>query len=332
MSSYVLCPLSTFMSVFNNSGLALTNGLIYTYEANTSTPTATYTDSTGGTPNSNPIQLTVGGNLPPGINIYQVSGTKIKVSFWTNAGTVLAPVQGTQIGPTFDNLVGIGDNTLVGNSIYGGLDSGSGANTYLLSPANYPSYVDGTLIAWLPAHTNTGASTLNVNSIGAFNVYNVAGGALVAGQLVANQVALTLYSGGVFYLLNPPVSLTGSFTATLTGMTATTTGTVNWVQSGSTITMYTEGNIEGTSNTTALTMTGVPAQIQPAHEQLVPCWGVANNGSGVFCQADVGTSGTITFGVPTAFGSAGMVANASGFTNSGSKGLFEYWSIRYSLI
>jgi hypothetical protein len=40
-----------------STGLALVGGLIYTYAAGTSTPQATYTDSTAGTPNANPIVL-----------------------------------------------------------------------------------------------------------------------------------------------------------------------------------------------------------------------------------------------------------------------------------
>lgn len=157
---------------------------------------------------------------------------------------------------------------------------------------------------------------------------------------VWTQVALMTSTGqwgffepsyGVNSTTYSATSSTGFFTATLTGMTSTTTGNVNWRRNGSLVTLYPAGNITGTSNTTALTMTGLPAAIQPAAEQLVPCWGVANAGNSVFCQADVQTSGTIVFGVPTAFGSAGMLANATGFTASASKGVFFTWSISYVL-
>jgi len=330
MATYCLCPLSTFMSVFNNSGLALTNGLIWTYGAGTSTPTATWTDATGGTPNSNPIQLSVGGNLT-NVNIWQKAGIPIKVLFSTNAGTVGSPVFGTQIGPTFDNVVGIGDTTFVQSNYYGGADTGS-ANAYVLNfTANFTAYSNGLAFYWIPANTNTGASTLNVNGLGAINLVNVNGAALGANQILANQPAQVVYYGGNFILTSTGTP-TGSFTGTVTGMTSTTTGTINWTQSGPNVTLYTTTNVTGTSNTTGLTLTGMPSYLYPAHEQLVACWGVANNGTAVFCQADIGTSGTITFGVPTAFGSAGMVANASGFTNSGSKGLFIRWQVTYSLL
>lgn len=42
---------------FDNNGNPLAGGNIYTYVAGTSTPQATYTDSTGNTPNANPVVL-----------------------------------------------------------------------------------------------------------------------------------------------------------------------------------------------------------------------------------------------------------------------------------
>jgi hypothetical protein len=49
---------------FDNGGLPLSGGLIYTYSAGTNTPIATYTDSTGLIANSNPIQLDSSGRPP----------------------------------------------------------------------------------------------------------------------------------------------------------------------------------------------------------------------------------------------------------------------------
>jgi hypothetical protein len=42
---------------FDNNGTPLTGGLLYTYVAGTTTKIATYTDSSGGTPNTNPVVL-----------------------------------------------------------------------------------------------------------------------------------------------------------------------------------------------------------------------------------------------------------------------------------
>jgi hypothetical protein len=48
---------------FNNSGVPLAGGLIYTYAAGTTTPAVTYTSATGSTPNANPIVLNSAGRV-----------------------------------------------------------------------------------------------------------------------------------------------------------------------------------------------------------------------------------------------------------------------------
>ena len=51
---------------FDNSGNVLSGGKIYTYEAGTTTPLATYTSSTGNTAHTNPIVLDAAGRVPGG--------------------------------------------------------------------------------------------------------------------------------------------------------------------------------------------------------------------------------------------------------------------------
>lgn len=51
---------------FDNSGNVLSGGLLYTYEAGTTTPLATYTSSSGETAHTNPIQLNAAGKVPSG--------------------------------------------------------------------------------------------------------------------------------------------------------------------------------------------------------------------------------------------------------------------------
>lgn len=52
----ILAPLIR-QRYLTNAGLPLAGGLLYTYAAGTTTPQATYTDYTGGTPNANPVVL-----------------------------------------------------------------------------------------------------------------------------------------------------------------------------------------------------------------------------------------------------------------------------------
>lgn len=55
---------------FDNNGVILTGGKIYTYEAGTTTPLATYTSSSGNTAHTNPIVLDSAGRVPNGGEIW----------------------------------------------------------------------------------------------------------------------------------------------------------------------------------------------------------------------------------------------------------------------
>jgi hypothetical protein len=78
---------------FNNSGVVLSGGLLYTYEAGTTTPLTTYTSYTGGTPNANPIVLDSAGRVPE----------QIWIDVNTSAKFVLKTATGTDIW-TKDNI------------------------------------------------------------------------------------------------------------------------------------------------------------------------------------------------------------------------------------
>lgn len=55
---------------FDNNGNPLSGGKIYTYEAGTTTPLATYTSSSGNTAHTNPIVLDAAGRVPAGGEIW----------------------------------------------------------------------------------------------------------------------------------------------------------------------------------------------------------------------------------------------------------------------
>lgn len=60
---------------FADDGTPLVGGKVYTYAAGTSTPLPTYTDSTGGTANTNPIILDSRGEA----NIWYSAATAYKI-------------------------------------------------------------------------------------------------------------------------------------------------------------------------------------------------------------------------------------------------------------
>jgi hypothetical protein len=183
MTTTVLAPYLT-SQFFGNNGAFLSGGQIFTYQAGTVTPIATYTDSTGGTPNTNPIVLNARGEC----------------SIWVNPNTAYKFVLQDSSGNTIWTRDQVIQSQLI--TLYGGVDTG-GVNAYILNfAAPYTSYVDGTVIYWIPANTNTGPSTINVNGLGVVNLVNQGGSALTAGQIFANQIAVIMYKGGSFYLVS----------------------------------------------------------------------------------------------------------------------------------
>ena len=83
---------------FDNNGVILTVGLIYTYAAGGTTPAATYTTSAGNVAHTNPIVLDSAGRVPGG-EIWLVMGTNYKFVLKTSVGVTIA---------TFDNIYGSG--------------------------------------------------------------------------------------------------------------------------------------------------------------------------------------------------------------------------------
>lgn len=86
--------------LFNNDGVPLAGGLIYTYSAGTSTPAAVYTSSLGLIAHQNPIVLDSAGRIPGG-EIWLTDSISYKF--------IVKDVNFVLIG-TYDNIVGINSN------------------------------------------------------------------------------------------------------------------------------------------------------------------------------------------------------------------------------
>jgi hypothetical protein len=91
-----LSPIGNGQQFFDNTGLPLNGGLIYTYQAGSTTPLATYTDINGTVANSNPIVLDSSGRLPN--EVWLTYGFFYKFVVKTSALVTLG---------TYDNLYGI---------------------------------------------------------------------------------------------------------------------------------------------------------------------------------------------------------------------------------
>jgi hypothetical protein len=64
MASVLLSPYGNGQQFFDDNGVPLAGGLIYTYQAGSSTPLVTYTDNGGTVANANPIVLDASGRTP----------------------------------------------------------------------------------------------------------------------------------------------------------------------------------------------------------------------------------------------------------------------------
>jgi hypothetical protein len=114
----------------------------------------------------------------------------------------------------------------------------------------------------------------------------------------------------------------GTETVTLTGFTTTVTGLIVWCKIGRRVTITLPSAISGTSNTTAFTMTGLPKEICPetVKRGLVEA---TDNGTDVVALFSLsGTTLTLSTDAPF---------SATGWTNSGTKGLSAGWQCSWLL-
>jgi len=98
--------------------------------------------------------------------------------------------------------------------------TGTDTLTATASPA-LTAYAAGNMFSFVVANTNTSAVTINIDGLGAKSITRTGSTALVAGDMVANQVALIAYDGTRFQLLdaNSFTNLNVSGTLGVTGAT-----------------------------------------------------------------------------------------------------------------
>jgi len=410
MSTLLLSPAGIMVQQLTNAGQPLSGGKVNIYSAGTTTPINTYTDSTGVTLNANPVILNSAGRLPNGIwigqntphkmiltdannvtlmtldNLYGINDPTLTTSQFNtlptaagtaNAQTVTNTVALTALtngldqwflpvaantGATTVNVDSLGaknifynSKALVGAELQIGVpahlkydgtqwnlqhsakapaldyyaDSGSVNALTITAAMAQTAYADGMRFKVKVKNTTTSSSTLNVNSIGAINTYYSDGTtSIAAGALIANNTytftydsSLNASAGG--FIVSEPSRVTGSFTITLTGMTAGTTGTVNYAiePSGKLVNIWVASAITGTSNATTMTGTGIPAALSATTNHRTMYFPVEDNTLILAVFANGINSTTWTFA--TTIGGAG-------FTSSGTKGL-PITSFSYSL-
>lgn len=315
--AFYLCPIATILQYFTDVGIVLAGGKVNTFLAGTTTPQSTFTDVEGGVFNSNPIILNSAGRLP-NVSIWQAGGVNLKI--------VITDANNNPIGPTFDQISGINDPAAT-TATLSNASNGQGVDLVANAVRSFDIFSSGR--SW-PPPTLVAGQTLMAIFEGGVSVNDGLGGIFYYNNTSSaaddnlNVIKPNIVGNGRLIRLFPGIS-GQSFTGTLTGMTAGTTGTVRYIINSRTVVTL-QAAFTGTSNSTAMTMTGLPSQIiPPTIGTIAPCL-IEDNGNGnLIGWASINTVGVITFAL-------GANPNFSGFTGSGVKGLPSGWTITYPLL
>jgi hypothetical protein len=214
---------------FDSNGDPLAGGLLYTYNAGTTTPVSTYTTRSGVAFNTNPIVLNSSGRTPA--EIWLEGGVLYKF--------VLKDSTFVQIG-SYDNIPAVNDPTTTNNLI---TVSGTNALTGLAIPP-LEGYTAGAQYSFIAQNTNTGAVTLDIDSLGVKNVTKFGPTPLVAGDIIAGAMILVEYDGTRFQFINAIATVFDNITVdyikeTTTVSATAATGTINYDVATQSIVYYT---------------------------------------------------------------------------------------------
>jgi hypothetical protein len=153
---------------FDNNGVPLNGGLIYTYGAGTTTPVSTYTDSSASTNNTNPIVLDSAGRTPA--QIWLTAGASYKFVLQTSTGVLIKTDDNIYASYELTKEVGVtvgqGGNQIATNVAVGNtaLDSNTtGTNNTATGYDALTANTDGI------QNTAVGASALDANTGGDYN-------------------------------------------------------------------------------------------------------------------------------------------------------------------
>lgn len=192
LSAMNLSPLP-IQKFFSNNGRPLVGGRLFTYVAGTDTKIATYIDSSGGTPNTNPIKLDFRGECRLWIDPQQAYKFTLAPPgnddpptnpIWTVDDITAAPLP-------FD---------------FSGVDDGSVNNIELTIPL-LQSLEAFARISFQVAHTNTGSTTIQINGGSAAPLVWQSGVEFVGGEVRASGIYQAIFDGASWQLQGPPIEL-----------------------------------------------------------------------------------------------------------------------------
>ena len=185
-TNFNLSPNAVFRA-FSTTGQPLAGGSLYTYAAGTLTPLATYTDSTGGTPNTNPVVLDSTGSA----NVW-MSRAAYKfvlkdangVTQWTVDQINAQPVKVVDVA----DYGAVGDGSTDDSTAFTNAAAAAGSWGTVLVKRPTVSYLLNSNITgpcfWA---LMGGATTSGAGTLGGLTIQQVSGGALNIGNFYINS-------------------------------------------------------------------------------------------------------------------------------------------------
>jgi hypothetical protein len=212
-------------------------------------------------------------------------------------------------------LTGLGAGTAATDAAqYGQLQAGAttiatvtGTDTLVgtLTPAP-TAYAAGNLFSFVASATNTGAATININSLGAKSITKQGTTALVAGDIVSGQISLIEYDGTRFQLLNPSSLSVSSISFGSTGLTPAT-ATNGAVTVAGTLAVANGGTgVTTSTGTVSVVLSNSPTLTNPTVTNYVETPFTANSSTAITLALTNGTvqiitlTGNATITMPTA--------------------------------
>lgn len=252
----ILSPLAgAGWQFFDNNGDPLTGGLIYTYDAGTTTPRATYTDNTGSVANTNPIVLDAAGR----------TSSEVWLTENVNYKFILKTSTGTTIG-TYDNISGVPASSITSLRINGSTSGYVDLQTVPIAGANtitFPAQTGTVLLDPNTAFTGTTTfQTISATGDISGRTINASGSITVGSYLYGNSTGQFKIPAGTTAERAGAFNGTGSIAGTTLSIATVSTGSlyVGAEISGSGITAGTRITAFGTGTGGAGTYTVTPSQ------------------------------------------------------------------------
>ncbi|HLG97133.1 MAG TPA: hypothetical protein VKX49_12545 [Bryobacteraceae bacterium] len=202
------------LQFFDNNGVACSGCLLYSYLAGTTTPQATYTDSTGSFPNSNPVVADSAGRMS-----VWLGAMAYKLVLQTSGGSTLWTVDNV-VSPVLANYLSLNGGTLAGNVLSSGATNlGNTSNPFGSLFLNQALVMSGSTVVDSGRNATVQNLTINGTCTGCGSVSGFL--PLTGGTLTGN---LVMNGGGVLFGANTVIDTNRNGTFNNLTITGTCTG------------------------------------------------------------------------------------------------------------